>query len=88
MIIRYRDGSEYTVAEGYTLNYAFALNELPEDNAATEVFVPAEEDPMGEGYFYVENSREYCIHTYMFNRIIDIETVASIIINGTEFSVE
>lgn len=88
VIIRYRDGSEYTVAEGYTLNYAFALNELPEDNVATEVFVPAEEDPMGEGYFYVENSREYCIHTYMFNRVIDIETVASIIINGTEFSVE
>lgn len=36
----------------------------------------------------VETDRKYGIHTYMFNRIIDIETVASIIINGTEFSVE
>lgn len=88
LVIRYRDGSEYTVSEGYTVNYSFSLSELPDDNVQTEVVVPPEEDPMGEGYAMVINSREYCIHTFMFNRIIDIDDLSAIFINGTEFSVE
>ena len=87
LVIRYRDGSEYMVSEGYVVNYAFAMSELPDDNVQTEVIVPPEEDPMGEGYAMIVNSREYCIHTFMFNRIIDIDNVSAVIINGTEFLV-
>lgn len=88
IVIRYRDGSEYTVFAGHVTNYMFSLKELPEDNVTQQVFVPAEEDPMGEGYYQTVNSREYCVYTMMFNRIINIDDVAAVIINGTVFPVE
>ena len=88
VVIRFNDGTEYIVFEGYTINYTFGLIELPEENVQTEVFVPPEEDPNGEGYIYVVNSHDYCLDTMMFNRIIDIEEVSAVIINGIEFPVD
>ena len=65
VVIRYQDGTEYVVEDGYTLNYTFALC-----GSATQ----GEED-------------NYNMLTYMFNRIIDVDEVASIVINGTELAV-
>ena len=66
VVIRYKDGTEYMVEDGYILNYTFALC-----SSATEW----EED-------------NYNMLTYMFNRIIDIDEVAAVIINGTELPVD
>lgn len=84
IVIRDKTGEEYTVIDGYTVNYAFAVSELPPENVQTEVFVSPEEDPYGEGYFYVENSHDYCILTVMFNRIIDVDAISAVLLNGVE----
>lgn len=86
--VGFADGSDYTVTDGYVLNYAFDVTELPEENVATEVIVSPEEDPNGEGYIYIENSHGYCLDTIMFNRIIDIDEVSCIVINGTRLPVD
>lgn len=65
VLIRYADGTEYVVAQDYTLNHLFA-------------HVSA--SPKAE-----ENN--YNLLTYMFNRIIDIDTVTAVIINDTELPV-
>lgn len=88
LVIRFKDGTEYTVFDGYILNYTFCVTDMPEENVATEIIVSPEEDPNGEGYAYVENSHGYCLLTCMFNRIIDVDTVTSVLINGTELSVD
>lgn len=88
LVIRFTDGTEYTVFDGYTLNYAFCLSQYPEENVQTQVLVPPEEDPYGEGYVYVENSHDYCLLTTMFNRIIDVDLISAIIINGVELPID
>lgn len=86
--IRFTDGTEYTVFDGYILNYTFCVTDMPEENVETEIIVSPEEDPNGEGYSYIENSHGYCLLTVMFNRIIDVDTITSIVINGTELPVD
>lgn len=88
VIIRYKDGTEYTVIDGYILNCTFNLSELPEENVMTEIYVSPEEDPAGEGYFDVRNSHNYCLLTMIFNRIIDIEAVDAVVLNGTELPLD
>lgn len=88
LAIRFTDGTEYTVFDGYTLNYAFCLSQYPTENVQTQVFVTPEEDPSGEGYYYVENSHDYCLLTAMFNRIIDVDQISAVIINGVELSID
>lgn len=88
LILRYRDGTQYIIEEDYTLNYVFSVTDMPEENVATEVIVSPEEDPNGEGYSYVENSHGYCLLTVMFNRVVDLENVAAVVINGTELPVD
>ena len=66
VVIRYQDGTDYVVEDGYTLNYTFSLI-----GSATR----GEED-------------NYNMRTNMFNRIIDVEKVVSIVINGTELPVD
>lgn len=88
VVIRYQDGTEYTVVDGYILNYVYGIIELPEGNVQTEVFVSPEEDPAGEGYIYVENSKNYCLSTMMFNRIIDVDRIVSVVINGMELPID
>ena len=88
VVIRFADGEEYTVFDGYILNYMFCVTDMPEENVATEIIVPPEEDPNGEGYSYVENSHGYCLLTVMFNRIIDVDEITAVVINGTELPVD
>lgn len=66
VIICFKDGTEYVVEDGYTLNYTFALC-----SSATEW----EED-------------NYNMLTYMFNRIIDIDEIASVVLNGVELPID
>ena len=88
VVVRFADGEEYTVFDGYILNYTFCVTDMPEENVATEIIVPPEDDPNGEGYSYMENSHGYCLLTVMFNRIIDVDAVSAIVINGTELPVD
>ena len=88
MVIRFADGEEYTVFDGYILNYMFCVTDMPEENVATEIIVPPEEDPNGEGYSYTENSHGYCLLTVMFNRIIDVDEITAVVINGTELPMD
>lgn len=88
LILQYQDGTQYIIEEGYTLNHVFAVTDMPEENVATEVIVSPEEDPNGEGYSYVENSHGYCLLTVMFNRVVDLENVAAVVINGTELPID
>ena len=66
VLIRYEDGTDYVVEDGYILNYTFALC-----SSATEW----EED-------------NYNMLTYMFNRIVDVDKIDAVIINGTELPLE
>lgn len=66
VVIRYQDGTEYVVEDGYTLNYTFSL--------------------IGSATWGEEDN--YNMRTNMFNRIIDVEKVVSIVINGTELPVD
>lgn len=86
--IRYKDGTEYPVMGESLNNTAFVLVSYPEDNVQTEVFVSPEEDPMGEGYYTVENSKDQSLMTLMFNRLIDIDQIQSVILNGTELPLD
>ena len=88
LALRYRDGTEYTIMDGYILNYVFCVTDMPEENVATEVIVSSEEDPNGEGYSYIENSHGYCLLTTMFNRIVDVDKIAAVVINGRELPVD
>ena len=88
LILRYQDGTQYIIEEDYTLNYVFSVTDMPEENVATEVIVTPEEDPNGEGYSYVKNSHGYCLLTTMFNRIVDVDEIAAVVINGTELTVD
>lgn len=53
MKVKFDDGTEYTVQDGYISNYVFNVS-----------------DPEGSN------------HTYMFNRIIDISRVTSVVVDG------
>lgn len=66
VVIRYTDGTEYVVADGYILNHVFAVV-----GSASE----GEEDTSN-------------LLTYMFNRIIDVNAVECVILNGTELPVD
>ena len=54
--IRYTDGTEYVVSEGYTLNYTYA------------------------------SWNEADVLTFSFNRIIDVEKIEAVLIDGVEYS--
>lgn len=88
LILQYRDGTEYTIMAGYTLNYVFCVTDMPQENVATEIIVPPEEDPNGEGYSYVENSHGYCLLTVMFNRLVDLDQIAAVVINGNKLPID
>lgn len=86
LTIRYKDGTEYPVIGENLNNTAFVLISYPDDNVQTQIFVSPEEDSLGEGYYDVINSRDTSVMTLMFNRLIDIDQVQSVIINGTELT--
>lgn len=88
LILQYRDGTQYIIEDGYTLNRIFSVTYMPEENIETEIIVPPEEDPHGEGYSYVENSHGYCLLTVMFNRVVDLDSVEAVVINGMNLPVD
>ena len=53
MKVKFDDGTEYTVQDGYISNYVFNVSDSEGTN-----------------------------HTYMFNRIIDVSKVTSVIVDG------
>ena len=85
VVIRYADGTEYIVRNDAVENTVFGLVEYPQDNVQTEQLV---EDPNGEAYYQSVNSKDRSILTYMFNRIIDVDKVASVVVNGVELPVD
>ncbi len=66
VVLRYADGTEYTVYADGVQNVMFALISMPENSATGE------------------NTQL----NYMFNRVIDIDHITAITLNGTEFSVD
>lgn len=86
--IGYKDGTEYQVLSESLNNTAFVSTGYPEDNVQTEVFVSPEKDSTGEGYYTVENSKNLSVMTLMFNRLIDIDQIQSVTINGTELKLD
>ena len=60
MKVKFADGTEYTVQDGYISNYVFNVS----DDDGSD-------------------------HTYMFNRIIDVSKVTSVVVDGgVELSVD
>ena len=53
MKVKFADGTEYTVQDGYISNYVFNVSDSEGSN-----------------------------HTYMFNRIIDVSKVTSVVVDG------
>ena len=88
IVLCFDDGGEYIVEDGYIINTMFALSHYPEGTTQTEHFVSAEDDPMGEGYAYVETSQPQCLLTLAFNRIVDVDAIVSVVINGMEIPVD
>lgn len=86
--ICYKDGTEYPVLDETVNNTAFVLSGYPEDNVQTQVFVSPEKDSTGEGYYTIEDSKNPSVLTLMFNRLIDIDQVQSVIVNGTELKLD
>ncbi len=88
IVLRFADGSEYIVEDGYIINTMFALSDYPEGTTQTERFVSPEDDPAGEGYAYIETSQPRCLLTLAFNRIVDVDDIQTVVINGVEIPVD
>lgn len=82
--IRYKDGTEYPVMGENLNNTAFVLNRYPESNVQTEIFTSDDQGQFNE----VENSKNMSVLTLMFNRLIDIDQVDTILVNGVELKVD
>lgn len=82
VVIRYGDGTEYVIRddENKLDNTMYALSQYPRDNVQTEEF-------FGDG-IEVVNSKNRTVLTLMFNRIIDVDAVTSVLINGVELPVD
>jgi len=88
IVLCFTDGSEYIVEDGYIINTMFALSHYPEGTTQTEHFVAPEDDPAGEGFAYMETSQPRCLLTLAFNRIVDVDAIRAVRINGVEIHVD
>lgn len=80
--ICYSDGTEYIVRGEGVDNTLFGKIDLSEGAELVEV-------PMSDGGYMTEVvNGHYSILTYMFNRIIDVDKVESVIVNGVELPVD
>lgn len=66
VIIRYQDGTEYVVEDGYVMNHLYSLI-----SSASE----GKEDTSN-------------LLTYIFNRLVDVDAIQCVVINGTELPVD
>ncbi len=87
VIIRFADGTEYTVIAHQVDNTVDSISSMPEGGTQTQKFVPPEEDPAGEGCFITERD-PYSILILMFNRVIDVDQITSVLVNGTELTLD
>lgn len=85
VVIRYADGTQYIVHNDTVENTVFGLIEYPADNVRTEQLV---ENEKGESFYDQVNSKNCSILTYMFNRIIDVDQIKSVVVNGVELPVD
>ena len=80
VIIRYEDGTQYTVTDDAVKNAVFLVADYPEGDVQEQVQTD---------YGYVMQHSKHCsVLTIMFNRIVDVDKVASVIINGVELSLD
>lgn len=80
VVIRYEDGSSYTVIDEAVKNAIFVVADYPEGDVQEQV-------KTDHGYV-MQHSKHSSILTIMFNRIIDVDKVTSVIINGVELLVD
>ncbi len=88
VVICFSDGTEYMVIGDNVWNVLFALNDSPYGSEMEEKFIPAEEDPPGEGYWVSKYIHPQSRLNLMFNRVIDVEKIASVRVNGTELPLD
>lgn len=86
--IVYKDGSRYEVRKEGLDNTLWGLISESEELVPTEIHVYPDQDPEGIGYTTSIMGGNHCILTYMFNRIIDVDAVSSVLINGVELPVD
>lgn len=86
--IIYKDGTTYEVRKEGVDNTLWGLISESEELVPVEVHVYPDQDPEGVGYSTTIQGANHCILTYMFNRIIDVEAVSSVIVNGVELTVD
>ncbi len=82
VVICFADGTEYMVFGDQVDNTLQSVITMPEGGTQTERYVPPE-DPEGEGYFMME-STPYSVMALLFNRIIDVDQITSVRVNGME----
>lgn len=80
VVICYEDGTQYVVTDEAVKNAIFLVADYPEGDVQEQV----ETD---HGY-RVQHSKHCSVLTIMFNRIIDVDKVTSVIINGVELTVD
>ncbi len=88
VVICFTDGTEYLVKGENVDNTLFALNDSPNGSEIIESFVPAEESSTGEGYWIGEYKYPQSRLNLMLNRVIDVEKIASVRVNGTELPLD
>ncbi len=87
VVICFTDGTEYLVKGENVDNTLFALMDSPNGSEMTERFVSAEEAG-GEGYWISEYKYPQSRLNLMLNRVIDVEKVSSVRVNGTELPID
>lgn len=79
-VICFEDGTQYTVTDEAVKNAIFLVADYPEDDVQEQVET--------ETGYRVQHSKHCSVLTVMFNRIIDVDKVTSVIINGVELLVD
>ncbi len=87
VVICFTDGTEYLVKGENVDNTLFTLMDSPNGSEMTERFVSAEEAG-GEGYWVSEYIYPQSRLNLMLNRVIDVEEIASVRVNGTELNLD
>lgn len=80
VVICYEDGTEYIVTDEAVKNAIFLVADYPEGDVQEQVQTD---------YGYVMQHSKHCsVLTIMFNRIIDVDNVTAVRINGVELSLD
>ncbi len=88
VVICFTDGTEYMVIGDNVWNVLFALNDSPNGSEMEERYIPPEESSTGEGYWIGKYKYPQSRLNLMFNRIVDVEKIASVRVNGRELPMD